>query len=53
MFLAELVLTYFIQSNLSSHLNVTGPPYIDSEIRLNVEHDFNPKWNMMLSPFEP
>lgn len=49
--LAELVLSYFIQSNLSSHLNVSKKPYIDKEVRLELSHDFNPKLSLDMSPY--
>lgn len=49
--IAELVLSYYLASNMSSHLNVDRPPFIDTEIRLNVEHDFTAKWNLKLSPY--
>lgn len=49
--LAELVLSYYLISNMSAHLNVAKQPYINQEVRLSIDHDFSRRWNMKLQPY--
>lgn len=49
--LAELVLSYFLQSNMSSSLHTAKRPYIDSEVRLVVENRFSSKWSVKIEPY--
>jgi len=48
---AEIALSYYLASNMSSHLSVIREPKIDSEIRLNVSHEINNRWDLKVSPY--